>query len=172
VKGTPGLIKVKVHATRKKHIFLAFFDSKGLINMNFMPRGRTVTAADIIEALTSFLRVLKEKRLMMTAGNWWFHWDNMPVHTAALVTNLMTARRFQIMEHPPYLPDLAPADFVLFPSVKRELADKTLTKETLKKEWEGVVRTLSAADFTSVFRWRYDRCKKCVNIAGGSVQKS
>jgi histone-lysine N-methyltransferase SETMAR len=109
---------------------------------------------------------------MMTAGNWWFHWDNTHVRTAAVVTNWMTARQFQIMEHPPFLPDLAPADFFLFPSMKRELADKTLTKETLKKEWEGVVRTLSAADFTLAFRWWYDCRKKCVNIAGGSVQKS
>jgi hypothetical protein len=119
--------------------------------MNFMPRGRTVTAAYIIVALTSFLRVLKEKRLMVTAGDWWFHWDNMPVHTAAVVTYWMTARWFQIMEHPPYLPDLALAEFFLFPSVKRELAGKTLTKETLKKEWEGAVRTLSAADFSTAF---------------------
>jgi hypothetical protein len=29
-------------------------------------------------------------------------------------------------------------DFFLFPSVKRELAGKTLTQETVKKEWEGL----------------------------------
>jgi hypothetical protein len=69
VKGTPGLIKAKVHSARNKQIVLAFFDSKGLIYMNFMPRGRTVTAY-IIEALTRFLRVLKEKRPTMTVRNW------------------------------------------------------------------------------------------------------
>jgi hypothetical protein len=30
VKGTPGPIKAKVHATRKKQMVLAFFDAKGL----------------------------------------------------------------------------------------------------------------------------------------------
>jgi hypothetical protein len=30
------------------------------------------------------------------------------------------------------------ADFFLFPSVKRELGGKTLTKEILKKEWKGL----------------------------------
>jgi hypothetical protein len=34
--------------------------------------------------------------------------------------------------HPPH--DFVPADFFLFPSVKRELTGKTLTQETLKKE--------------------------------------
>ncbi len=69
----------------------------------------------------------------MKAGTWWFHWDNAPVHTAAVVTNWMAARRFQVIEHLPYSPDLALANFFLIPSVKRELAGKTLTQKTLKK---------------------------------------
>jgi hypothetical protein len=70
VKGTPGPIKAKVHTTRKKQMVLAFFDSKGLIYTNFVPKARTVTAAYIIEALTHFLKVFKEKRPTMTARNW------------------------------------------------------------------------------------------------------
>ncbi len=180
VKGSPGPIQAKVHATRKKQMVVAFFDSKGLIYTNSIPRGRTVNSAYIMEVLACFLKALKEKRPTMTAGTWWFHWDNAPVHTAAVVTNWMAARRFQIIEHPPFLPDLAPADFFLFPSVKRELASKTLTQETLKKAWEGAVRTsqgggrqnLSAADFVTAFRRWYERCEKCVNIAGGYIEKS
>jgi hypothetical protein len=89
----------------------------------------------------------------------------------------MVARRFQIIEHLPYFPDLALADFFLFPTVKRELAGKTLTQETLKKAWEGAVRTLSAADlsaadFATAFRRWYKCCEKCVNIAGGYIEKS
>ncbi len=68
-------------------------------------------------------------------------------HRRPVVTNWMAARWFQIIGHLPYSPDLALADFFLFSSVKRELAGKTLTEETLKQEWEGNVETLSAADF-------------------------
>jgi hypothetical protein len=39
VKGQPGPIKAKVHASRTKQIVLAFFDSKGLIYMNYVPGG-------------------------------------------------------------------------------------------------------------------------------------
>jgi histone-lysine N-methyltransferase SETMAR len=140
--------------------------------MNFVPRGRTVNSAYIIEALARFLKVLKEKRPTMTAGTWWFHWDNALVHTASMVTNWMAARQFQIIDHPPYSPDLAPANFFLFPSVKRELAGKTVTQGTLKKVLEGAVRTLSAADFAKAFRRWYERCEKCVDIAGRYVEKS
>jgi hypothetical protein len=52
-----------------------------------------------------------------------------------------------LLKHLAYSPDLASADFFLFRKVKKELAGLTLTRETFKKEWEGVVRTTTAADF-------------------------
>jgi hypothetical protein len=93
------------------------------------------------------------------------------VHTAATVTAWLAARRVKMIEHPPYLPDLALADFFLFPKVKKELAGLTLTRESFKKDWEGAVRTLSAADFAEAFRQWFRRCKKCVVIGGGYVEK-
>jgi hypothetical protein len=44
----------------------------------------------------------------------------------------MAARDFRLIDHPPYWPDLAPADFFLFPTIKRQLAGKTLTQGTFK----------------------------------------
>jgi histone-lysine N-methyltransferase SETMAR len=89
-----------------------------------------------------------------------------------MVTDWMAAKQFPVIEHPSYLPDLAPADFFLFPKVMRELAGLTLTKETLKMKWEGAARTLKAADFATAFRHWYERYKKCINIAGSYVEKS
>jgi hypothetical protein len=69
----------------------------------------------------------------------------------------MAARQFQVIDHPPYSPDLALVDFFVFSKVKRELASLILTKETFKKEWEGAARTLKAADFSAAFRHWYER---------------
>jgi hypothetical protein len=55
--------------------------------------------------------------------------------------------------------------------VKRELANLTLTKDTFKKEWEGAAITLKAANFATVFRRWFERCKKCINIAGSYIEK-
>jgi hypothetical protein len=41
VKGLPGPIKAKVHASRSKQMVLAFFNSKGLIYTNYVPKGST-----------------------------------------------------------------------------------------------------------------------------------
>jgi hypothetical protein len=56
-----------------------------------------------------------------------------------MVTDWMAARQIQLIQQPPYSPDLAPVDFFRFPRVKRELAGLTLTQETFKKEWEWAV---------------------------------
>jgi histone-lysine N-methyltransferase SETMAR len=171
-KGEPGPIKAKVHATRTKQIVLAFFDAKGLIYTNYVPKGTTVNANYIVEALGTFLKVLRKKRPVMAEGEWFLHWDNAPVHTAATVTDWLAARHVKLIEHPPYSPDLAPADFFLFPKVKKELAGLTLMRESFKKDWEGAVRTLSAADFAEAFRQWFRRCEKCVDIGGGYVEKT
>jgi hypothetical protein len=139
-KGQPGPVKAKVNATRTKKMVLAFFDSKGLIYTNYLPRGTTVNANYSVEALDTFMKILRKKRPQMVARDWLFHWDNAPVHTAVKVTDWLAARDIKLIEHPPYLPDLAPADYFLFPRVKRELAGLTLTQDTFKKEWEGAVQ--------------------------------
>jgi hypothetical protein len=64
-KGEPEPIKAKVHEMRAKRMVLAFFDAKGLIYTNYVPRGTTVNARYIVEALGSFLKILKKKRPVM-----------------------------------------------------------------------------------------------------------
>jgi hypothetical protein len=49
----------------------------------------------------------------MAAGEGFFHWDNALVHTAAVVKDWIAAKDFRLINHPPYSPDLAPADFLL-----------------------------------------------------------
>jgi hypothetical protein len=48
----------------------------------------------------------------------------------------MVPKNFRLIEHLPYLPDLAPADFFLSPTIKRQLAGKSLDQETFKSMWE------------------------------------
>jgi histone-lysine N-methyltransferase SETMAR len=79
------------------------------------------------------MKQLKKKRPAMVAQQWWFHWDNAPVHTAAVVQEWLAAHGVQVIRHPPYSPDLAPADFFLFRGVKEKLTGLTLDQNTIKK---------------------------------------
>jgi histone-lysine N-methyltransferase SETMAR len=171
-KGEPVPFKAKVHTTRAKQVVLAFFDSKDLIYTNYVLRGTTVNAMYIVEALGNFIKFFKKKRPIMAAGEWFLHWDNAPVHTTAIATDWLAARRVQMLQHPLYSPDLAPANFFLFPKVKKELSGLTLTRETFKKEWEGAVRTLAVADFATAFQQWYRHCEQCIAIGDSYVEKT
>jgi histone-lysine N-methyltransferase SETMAR len=171
-KGTPGPVKAKVQATRTKQMVLAFFDSKGMVYTNNVPRGKTVNADYIIGALRKFLKALKAKRPELVPGEWLLHWDNAPVHTAQKVMAFLAEKSIQTLPHPPYSPDLAPADFFLFPTVKRELAGISMTQKEFKNKWEGVIRSISKDDFTRAFQRWLERCEKCVRINGSYVEKS
>jgi hypothetical protein len=66
----------------------------------------------------------------------------------------MSAKSFRVIEHlpPPYLQDVASADFYLFPILKKQLAGKTLTQVSFKSMWEGAARIIAQEDFAAAFR--------------------
>ena len=78
----------------------AFFDSKGLVHTNIVPKGTKVNEDNIVKALTTFRKQLKKKRPEMAAREWGFHWDNDPVHTAAVVRTWLAVREVQVLKHP------------------------------------------------------------------------
>jgi hypothetical protein len=80
---------------------------------------------------------LREKRPQLAEKGFVFHWDNAPVHTAAVVKDWFAANAIPLLEHPPYSPDLAPADFFLFPKVKEALAGNTIAADGVKNAWMG-----------------------------------
>ncbi len=49
---------------------------------------------------------------------WFFNWDNARVHTAAVVSSWFDAHGVQRLEHAPYSPYMAPADYFLLKKAK------------------------------------------------------
>jgi len=47
-----------------------------------------------------------------------FHQDNAPAHKSVLAMEKLRDLHYELLEHPPYSPDLAPSDFCLFPKLK------------------------------------------------------
>jgi histone-lysine N-methyltransferase SETMAR len=126
-KGAPGPVKAKVIATHAKQMVLAFFDDQGIVYTNYVPRGVTVNAAYIVNALRRFLKAFRKKRPDLVAGEWFLHWNNVPVHTAEVVQTFLAKNSIRLIPHPPYSPDLTPTDIFLFPTLKKELSGLTLT---------------------------------------------
>lgn len=170
--GEPAPTKAKVQASRNKRMALAFFDSSGLIYTRIADQHEKINSAYIIETLDRFLDHLRRKRPdLWSSGNWLFHWDNCPVHKSKSVADFLAEKQFKIVPHPPYSPDLAPADFFLFPKVKSALAGKTLTADGVKTAWEGVTRSITAADYADAFQKWIHRFQKCIDVDGNFVEK-
>ncbi|KAJ8882410.1 hypothetical protein PR048_014218 [Dryococelus australis] len=47
--------------------------------------------------------------------------DNAQLHSAAVTQQLLASFQWEVFDHPPYSPDLAPSDFHLFPVLKKWL---------------------------------------------------
>ena len=74
---------------------------------------------DILRRLTD---VVERKRCEKWRTNTWFllH-DNAPAHRSVLVNDFLAKNNVKKLEHPPYSPDLTPAEFYLFPQLKSAL---------------------------------------------------
>jgi hypothetical protein len=64
--------------------------------------------------------------------------DKAPGHPSLRVSHFLAGKRFSAMDHPLYSPDLAPADFCLFPELKNVLEGKRFsvienTKSSVKR---------------------------------------
>ena len=81
---------------------LVFFDAKGVIHTNIVPRGQTKNTAYITKAQTVFMKKMWKKQAELLDGEWFFHWDNAPAHAAAAVHIWLAARDIQVLPHWPY----------------------------------------------------------------------
>lgn len=121
--GSPPPKKFKQAPSAGKVMAVIFWDHKGIILIDIVPKGCTVTAKYYTESvLPKLSKNLKEKRPKLAQKNVLFLHDNAPAHTAALTTEFLSRSRWEVMTHPPYSPDLAPSDYYLFPNLKKMLA--------------------------------------------------
>ena len=61
------------------------------------------------------MKKLRQKRPRLAEQGFVFHWDNTPVHTAAVIQKWFTAKAIQRLENPPYSPDLVPSGLLFVP---------------------------------------------------------
>ena len=102
----------------------AFFDRRGLLMADFLPRGQTINGNYYATLLRQLREEIKSKRRgRLTRGIRLLH-DNAPVHTCNVAQAVIADCGFQTINHPAYSPDVAPSDYFLFADLKRHLRGK------------------------------------------------
>jgi len=98
-----------------------FWDQKGMLLVDFMEPGTTITAAVYCETLAKLKRAIQNRRRgMLSSGIVLLH-DNARPHMAASTAERIQEYGWELFDHPPYSPDLAPSDYHLFMHLKNLL---------------------------------------------------
>jgi hypothetical protein len=99
-----------------------FFKSDGPMHVSYLERGRTVDHVTYIEStLKPLVESIKKKVLpKWGAKNLKLHYENARPHVERTIVDLM--------EHPPYSPELAPCDFWLNSYIKDRLVEQPNVK--------------------------------------------
>ena len=100
------------------------------------------------------------------------HHDNASAHTAAVTLDFLAASNVQLVTHPPYSPDLAPCDWFLFPSIKRQMKGKQFqSAEDARALFEGVILDIPQSTWSGAIESWFERKAKCVHGKGGFFKK-
>ncbi|KAJ4450034.1 hypothetical protein ANN_01441 [Periplaneta americana] len=114
--------KVRPTQSAVKVMFIVEYDIDGVILHHAVPPRQTANADYYCRFLQHHLRpALRRKRRHLVVQNPNILHDNARSHTAAAVKDLLRRWQWEILEHPPYSPDMSPCDYNLFTKVKEPL---------------------------------------------------
>jgi len=96
-------------------MLVIFFDWQGVIHKEFVPGSETINAVyyrSVKERLLN--RIRRVRPGMCVSGYCFLLHDNAPSHNVAIVKQILAQRKVTVLDHPPYSPDLAPADYFCY----------------------------------------------------------
>ncbi|CAK9820034.1 Histone-lysine N-methyltransferase SETMAR [Anthophora quadrimaculata] len=108
-----------------KVLLSVWWDCRGIIFFELLPRGQTITSDKYCEQLTKLSEKIQEKRpVLANRKGVILHHDNARPHVSRQTLQKLKELKWEILQHPPYSPDLAPSDFHLFRSLQNNLNGK------------------------------------------------
>ena len=113
---SPRPKKARMQRSQVNVMLFTFFNHQEIVvHQEFVPQGQHF----YMEVLTRLVNKIRQKRKASWAGKTWIlHHDNAPANTVLCVKQFLVSKEITMSHHPPYLPDLAPCDFFLFPKLK------------------------------------------------------
>jgi transposase len=98
---------------------------------------------------------------------WMLHHDNAPAHASLLIRSYLAKHQTPVVPHPPYSPDLAPADFFLFPKLKTTLKGRRFqTIEEIQENATIELRAITSSAFQEAFQKWKKRWERCIASRG------
>ena len=169
--GSPTQKKFKTQKSAGKVMCTVFWDSKGVILLDFLEPGTTVNSERYIETLTKLkariARVRPEKK-----GNFCLQHDNARPHSSLRTTECLAKFGWTVLPHPPYSPDLAPSDYHLFSPLKAALRGRHFSdNDEIVREVKNWTASAGTDFYKQGMHALANRWRKCIETGGDYVEK-
>ncbi|XP_014486145.1 PREDICTED: histone-lysine N-methyltransferase SETMAR-like [Dinoponera quadriceps] len=168
----PAPKKAKTVSSAGNVTATVFWDSQGVIFIDYLEKSRTVTGTYYATLLDRFDEELRTKRPRSSRKGTILQQDDAPARTSAVATAKLRELRYELLPLPFYSPDLAPCDFFLFPGLKTRLGGERFASDeevitTVNEYFEGY----DAAYYSEGIKRLEQRWAKCVELEGDYVEK-
>ena len=117
--GYPRPKKFKTQPSADKVMATVFWDAKGVIMLDFLPKRSTITGVYYANLLDQLRSAIREKRRVKLSKGVLLQQDNARVYTCKVAMDAIERNGYKLIPHPAYSPNLAPSDFFLFPNLKK-----------------------------------------------------
>jgi len=153
-------------------MLVVFFDWNGIVHHEFLPCVQMVNK-QFYQGVLACLRVaVRRKRPELWENQtWMLHCGNAPAHTL-LICSYLAKHQTSVVPHPPHSPELAPADFFLFPKLKTTLIGRHF--ETVEEIQENSIRelhTITESVFQEAFQQWKKHWKRCITSRGNYFEE-
>ena len=151
--GSPRPKKFKTQPSAGKVMVTVFWDAKGVIMLDVLPKRSTITEVYYANILDQRRTAIREKRRGKLSKDVLLQQDNARVHTCKVAMDAVERDGYELIPPPAYSPDLAPSDFFLFPNLKKDIRGLHFQSDeevvTAVEEW------VNRQDHFSVLGWWY-----------------
>lgn len=159
--------RVRVHKSAKKVLASVFWDAKGILFVDYLQTGKTINSEYYCNLLDKLKEEIQKKRPGLQKKKIIFHQDNAPCHKSILTMAKISELKYELLEHPPYSPDLAPSDFYLFPALKKFMRGKRFsTNDEVIAAVEAYFTDLPDSYFRDGIHKLESRWNKCIEVQG------
>ena len=149
-------------------LYVIFFDSKGPVLQIPVPKGSSITGKFYTESvLTQFVDFHQIRRPHTCIRGIKLLHDNATAHKSATVHEYLKKSGLDVLDYPPYSPDLSPCDFWLFPRLKEMLAGHRFESHCgIGSAVYQCLQHIPKKDYRAAFQKWVDWSKMCVGADG------
>ncbi|KAL4105171.1 hypothetical protein QTP88_020443 [Uroleucon formosanum] len=167
---SPQPKKFKDQPSAGKIMLTVFWDGNQVYLTDYFEKGTSVNSAQYIESLKKLRRPVC--RIRGSTDTILLHHDNARPHTLNATSTALKQWKFEVLQHPPYSPDLAPCDFHFFPDLKRDLKGTHFTSdEEVKEAVKSWIKERPATYFSDGMKKLVTRWEKCISVNGDYIEK-